>query len=158
MIHPLYEGSFTVDESKKFIPYDSSKDKLGDRPASLLVDIVPFLIKTSTELVVIDPGLGMESPNGDFQIHENIRHHGFSPDEITMVLLSHLHKDHAGGICYGNNHAFNLMFPKAKYFCQQKELEFAFTKKNSMSYNFDKLEFLQHSLNLKFLNRDGNIN
>jgi glyoxylase-like metal-dependent hydrolase (beta-lactamase superfamily II) len=100
----------------------------------------------------------MESSNGDFQISGNIRSHGFSPDEITMVLLSHLHKDHAGGICYGSNQAFNLMFPNATYFCQEKELQFAFTKKNSASYDFGKLEFLQHSPNLKFLNGSGNIN
>ncbi|HYV92194.1 MAG TPA: MBL fold metallo-hydrolase [Chitinophagales bacterium] len=158
MVFPLSEGTYTVDDSKRFIPFNSSTDKLEDRPSSLVVDIVPFLLKTKNDLIIIDPGLGLEYENGDFQIHENIRRHGFSPDQITMVLLSHLHKDHAGGICYGSNQAFNLMFPKATYFCQQKELEFAFTKRNSPSYVFEKLEFLQHSPGLKFLNGDGNIN
>src|SRR5438552_5354192 len=118
MVFPLSEGTYTVDDSKKFIPFDSSKDKLENRPASLIVDIVPFLAKTKNDLIIIDPGLGLESENGDFQIHENIRHRGFSSDEVTIVLLSHLHKDHAGGICYGSNQAYNLMFPKATYFCQ----------------------------------------
>jgi glyoxylase-like metal-dependent hydrolase (beta-lactamase superfamily II) len=166
MVFPLPEGTYTVDSSKKFIPFDSSKDKVEDRPASLLVDIVPFLIKTKSDLIVVDPGLGLpkngsvpeESRHSDFQIHENIRQFGFSPDEISMVLLSHLHKDHADGICYGANGSFNLMFPNATYFCQERELEFAFTKKNSRSYTFEKLEFLQHSHALKFLNGDGNIN
>lgn len=158
MVCPLFEGTFTVDESKKFIPFNSSKDKLDDRPASLLVDIVPFLIKTNDDLIIIDPGLGLPSDSGNFYIDGSIRSHGFSPDEITMVLLSHLHKDHAGGVCYGKDRAFNLMFPTASYFCQQKELEYAFTKKNSPSYEFEKLEFLQHSPNLKLLTGDGDIN
>src|ERR1043165_4025423 len=157
MVFPLSEGTYTVDESKEFISFNSAEDKLLERAASLVVDIVPFLIKANNDLIIIDPGLGLKFKNGDFQIHENIRRHGFSPDEVTMVFLSHLHKDHAGGICYGSGQAFNLMFPKAKYFCQQKELEFALTKKNSSSYNFEQLEFLQHSPNLKFLNGDGNI-
>lgn len=162
MVFPLPEGTYTVDSSKKFIPFDSSKDKLENRPASLLVDIVPFLIKTKSDLVIVDPGLGFskndpESGHPDFQIHENIRRSGFSPGEISMVLLSHLHKDHADGICYRANGSFNLMFPNATYFCQEKEMELAFTKKNSRSYTFEKLEFLQHSGALKFLNSDGNI-
>lgn len=166
MVSPLPEGTYTVDSSKKFIPFDDSKDKVEDRPASLLVDIVPFLIKTKNDLIVVDPGLGLpqngsvpgESPHEDFQIHENIRQFGFSPDEISMVLLSHLHKDHADGICYGAHGSFNLMFPNATCFCQEKELEFAFSKKNSRSYTFGKLEFLQQSPALKFLNGDGAIN
>ncbi len=157
MVFPLFEGTFTVDAGKKFIPFDAAKDKLEDRPASLVVDIVPFLIKTKNDLVVIDPGLGFQSGEGDFQIHENIRRHGFSVDEVTLVLLSHLHKDHAGGICYGNNTAYNLMFPNAIYFCQQQEMEYSFSKKNSPSYFFEKLDFLQHSPQLKFLNGNESI-
>src|SRR6476661_5364441 len=111
MVFPLPEGTYTVDSSKKFIPFDASKDKVENRPASLLVDIVPFLIKTKSDLIVVDPGLGFskkgsvleESQHADFQIYENIRRFGFSPDNISMVLLSHLHKDHADGICYNTN-------------------------------------------------------
>ena len=153
MVFPLPEGTYTVESSKKFIPFDASKDKVENRPASLLVDIVPFLIKTKNDLIVVDPGLGFhkdvpvsgDSRQPDFQIYENIRRFGFSPDEVSIVLLSHLHKDHADGICYGSKGSFSLMFPHAAYFCQEKEIEFAFTKKNSQSYTFEKLEFLQHS-------------
>ena len=122
-----------------------------------MVDIVPFLIKTKSDLIVIDPGLGLESVNGEFQIHEHIKALGYSYEEVSMVLLSHLHKDHAGGICYGAGTAFNLMFPKANIFCQQKEMEYAFSKKDSPSYVHEKLTYLSHSPNLQFLNGDGNI-
>ena len=123
MISPLTEGTFTVDKTKHFIPFDPLKDQLKDRPASLLVDIVPFLVKTKNDLVVIDPGLGMQSQGGDFMIHENINKADFAADDVSVVLLSHLHKDHANGICYGKVPAFNLMFPNASYYCQEKELE-----------------------------------
>lgn len=158
MVFPLSEGTYTVDNSKDFIPFDAAKDHLENRPASLLVDIVPFLIKTKSDLVIIDPGLGLQSRNGDYMIHENIRARGFSPDDVTMVLLSHLHKDHASGICYGREPAFNLMFPKATYYCQRQEMEYSFQKNDSPSFVLEKLEFLKHTPNLSYLDGDGNIN
>jgi glyoxylase-like metal-dependent hydrolase (beta-lactamase superfamily II) len=32
------------------------------------------------------------------QIHQNLRNAGIDPGQVTKVLMSHLHKDHAGGI------------------------------------------------------------
>src|SRR6476620_2869000 len=101
MVYPLTEGTFSVDDSKVFIPFEAGKDDIKDRPASLLVDIVPFLVQTKKDLVVIDPGLGMLSPNGEYDIYENIAGKGFKAEDVSIVLLSHLHKDHASGICYG---------------------------------------------------------
>lgn len=157
MVYPLTEGTFTVDDSKVFIPFDAAKDEIKDRPASLLVDIVPFLIQTKKELVVIDPGLGMVSANGEYNIYENIAGKGFKPEDASIVLLSHLHKDHASGICYGKEGAYNLMFPNARYYCQEQEMKAAFDSKDSPSYLLDKLDFLRHTSNLVYLNGDGSI-
>jgi len=159
-VFPLYEGTFTVDSFKTFIPFQSSAHKLEDRPASLLVDIVPFLIQTKNELIVVDPGLGFPdnvSTGNGFQIQNNIRHHGFSSEDVTLVLLSHLHKDHAGGVCYNKEGQYHLMFPSAKYYCQEKEMEYAFTKTESPSYIFDRLKFLHNSKQLNYLDGNGNI-
>lgn len=157
MIYPLSEGTYTVDVTKNFIPFDAAVDQLKDRPASLVVDIVPFLVQTKNNLIVIDPGLGLESKLGEFMIYENIKRCGFDVDDVSMVLLSHLHKDHTSGVCYGSNQSFNLMFPSAKYYCQQKEMEYAYTKKNSSSFDFLKLDFLKHSTRLHYLNGNGII-
>ncbi len=155
MVVPLSEGSYTVDITKKFIPFDPSIDSIMERPGSLLVDIVPFLIKTTDELIVIDPGLGLEHSVGSFTIHENINRAGYSYEDVTLVLLSHLHKDHAGGICYPYHDSFRLMFPEAKYFCQKKEMEHAITMANSPSIQIEKLEFLRNTTNLEYMNGNG---
>jgi len=157
-VFPLSEGTYTVDNSKTFIPFDSAKDQLEDRPASLVVDIVPFLIKLKNELIVIDPGLGFMDSSGEFMIHAAINRHGYSAEDVSMVLLSHLHKDHAKGIAYGNNGAYNLMFPNANIYCQEKEMEYAFSKTGSPSFDFEKLEYLNRSSNLKFVNGSGKLN
>ncbi len=97
-IIPLSEGAFTIDKSKRFVPFDLDKDDLQQRPAgSLLVEVQPFCVVTTEDILVIDTGLGF-SHDGVLQIHQNLRHAGIDPANVTKVLMSHLHKDHAGGI------------------------------------------------------------
>lgn len=158
MFIPLSEGTFSVNDSKQFIPFNPAADQQSDRPGSLIVDIVPFLVNTGSDLVVIDPGLGLQTADGDFTIHQNLASKGFRAEDITMVLLSHLHKDHAGGVCYGNEPAYDLMFPNAAYYCQTQELDYAFTRKDTPSYVAGKLDFLSRSPNLVLLDGDGRIN
>ena len=97
-IIPLSEGAFTIDKTKLFVPFDLSKDDLQGRPAgSLLVEVQPFVVVTSEDVILIDTGLGFDI-NGKQQLHRNLMDAGMNPSEITKVLMSDLHKDHAGGI------------------------------------------------------------
>jgi glyoxylase-like metal-dependent hydrolase (beta-lactamase superfamily II) len=97
-IIPLSEGAFTIDKTKRFVPFDLDKDDLQQRPAgSLLVEVQPFAVVTTEDVLVIDTGLGF-SKNGELQIHSNLRNAGIEATQVTKVLMSHLHKDHAGGI------------------------------------------------------------
>ena len=53
--------------------------------------------------------------------------------------MSHLHKDHAGGICPEGS---DLSFPNAYYYVQRRELEYAYEKGPS-SYLTEELECLE---------------
>lgn len=157
-IIPLSEGAFTIDKSKLFVPFDTGKDDLQKRATgSLLVEVQPFLIITSEDILLLDTGLGFEK-NNVLQIHQNIINAGFNPSDITKVLMSHLHKDHAGGI--GKLNAATglkeLAFPDATYYVQKKELDFAY-EKNFPSYLTDELECLKNSPQVNFLNGSGVI-
>src|SRR5258706_16197830 len=124
-IIPLSEGTFTIDKSKLFIPFDETRDELQARSTgSLLVEIQPFVVITSKDFLLLDTGLGF-SKNGKMQVHQNLIHAGIQPSEITRVLLTHLHKDHAGGVSEDNDH-HKLSFPNATYYLQERELNFAF--------------------------------
>ncbi len=47
-IIPLSEGSFTIDKTKIFLPFDVEDDQLQSRPTgSLLVEVQPFVVKTA---------------------------------------------------------------------------------------------------------------
>lgn len=127
-IIPLSEGTFTVDKTKLFVPFDEKKHELQNRPAgSLLVEIQPFVVVTSKDILLLDTGLGFSGTGGRLQIHQNLLQEGINPEQVTKVLLTHLHKDHAGGVSQNKNHT-NLSFPYASYYVQEKELNFAFEK------------------------------
>ncbi len=129
MIHifPLSEGEFTVGHDKEFVPFSPANDTLTDRPTgSLHVEVQPFLVQTATDLIVLDTGLGLRQADGLLQIHENIRAAGFSPSDVSLVLHSHLHKDHAGGATYTDESGRTLpSFPNATYYLYRPEVDFA---------------------------------
>jgi len=51
-IIPLSEGSFTVDKTKVFVPFDEQKDSLSERPqGSLLVEVQPFVVVTDSDVL-----------------------------------------------------------------------------------------------------------
>ena len=156
-IIPLSEGSFTIDKTKVFIPFDKSTDKLQDRAVgSLLVEIQPFAIVTGKDVLLLDTGLGFHNRNGKLQLHQNLIDNGISPDEVTKVLLSHLHKDHAGGIQDKHSDGKNdiLSFPNATYFVNKKEFEFA-SNNSTASYVPDDFSLLGSSGRLELLDDNG---
>ncbi len=141
---PLSEGTYTVDESKIFIPFNPETDSIKDRPRSLLVEICPFLIISDEGLIIIDPGLGLKTVTGEFQIIENLSKLGYNSTDINFVLLSHLHKDHIGGVAFEENGEMNPMFPNAEYVFQEEEMNEALSKSTSKSFEENKLLFLKN--------------
>lgn len=154
---PLYEGSYSVAADKKFIPFDPAKHDAKDRPASLFVYVQPFLVQTSSDLVLLDTGLGYQDENGELWLHENIRKAGFQPEDVSMVIMSHLHFDHSGGMMLKKEDKYIPAFPNAEYYIQENELKSALSKA-SKSYHVEMLEALQRSGNIHFISGDGNIN
>ena len=143
-IIPLSEGAFTVDKTKQFIPFDKQQDDLQQRNVgSLLVEIQPFCIVASNDIIIIDTGLGFSNSDGTLQIHQNLWDNGINPAEVTKVLMSHLHKDHSGGISKKNPAAGQkiLTFPNAQYFINKQELALASEEGNS-SYSQEEFENL----------------
>lgn len=155
-IIPLSEGSFTIDKSKLFIPYNEEKDVLNERPVgSLLVEIQPFLVVTSKDVLLLDTGLGFGDVGGELQLHKNIKAAGYHPDDVTKVLLTHLHKDHAGGVSFGKERQW-LSFSNAVYYIQERELNFAL-QKGLPSYIPEEIDVLKDSHQVQLLHHDEGV-
>lgn len=153
----LYEGSYSVDSSKTFIPFDSSVHNPKDRPASLFIYVQPFLVETRNDLIILDTGLGFHNEQGELIIHENIRHAGYDPADVSLVLMSHLHFDHAGGMVNNENGKMSLSFPNAEYVIQRGEWESAYSKP-SLSYKTEIFDFVQRSGSVHFIEGSGQFN
>jgi len=152
--HSLYEGSYSVDTSKTFKPFDPEIHDRKDRPGSLFIHVHPFVIETPSGLILLDTGLGFPGKEEGLLLHENIRKKGLDPADVRYVLLSHLHKDHAGGTVMEKDGALKLSFPDAEYVIQQGEWEEAFSG-NSESYKTEFFEVLQRSGNLLLVEGEG---
>ncbi len=158
-IIPLSEGAFTIDSTKKFVPFNTEKDDLQQRPVgSLLVEIQPFCIITQNDILLIDTGLGFSNEDGTLHIHQNLLNNGINPLEVTKVLISHLHKDHSGGISKEDKILKQkfISFPNATYYVNKNEFNYAM-QTGAPSYTPDEFEILGKSDNVIFTNDVGSI-
>jgi glyoxylase-like metal-dependent hydrolase (beta-lactamase superfamily II) len=81
----------------------------------------PVLIDTGAELILFDTGMGEGGrANGMGKLREGIAAAGYSPDQVSLVVLTHLHGDHIGGLLEGGKPAF----PKARYLTGRVEYDF----------------------------------
>jgi glyoxylase-like metal-dependent hydrolase (beta-lactamase superfamily II) len=77
---------------------------------------------------------------GPTQLEDALAEAGFAPEDIRLVVNTHLHFDHAGGNTHGP--AADLSFPRATYVVQRDELEFARhpnerTRASYLPHNFE---------------------
>ncbi len=66
-------------------------------------------------------GISNESENPDEPLHQ----FGLSASDITDVILTHLHFDHAGGATCIQNGAVVPSYPNARYYVGKKQWEWA---------------------------------
>lgn len=156
-IIPLSEGVFTIDKTKIFIPFNLGEDELEARTGgSLLVEVQPFVIITQKDILLLDTGLGFMQQN-EMQIHKNLAEHNINPNDITKVLLSHLHKDHAGGVGYKDKLGYyNLSFKNATYYVQKKEVEFAIST-GFPSFMTEEISILENNTQVVFLDEEEGV-
>ena len=97
-----------------------------------------LLIEAPGALVLVDTGVGnkeddkfkeiygLENRGSPTRLEDGIRAAGFQPEDIDLVVLTHLHFDHAGGgTLLGNEGSLAPSFPAARYVVQRGELEFS---------------------------------
>ncbi len=104
---------------------------------SATVGINPVLIQTGRYNILLDAGLGWGLDAGSryidvSNISTNLAIFDLTPDDITHVILSHLHYDHAAGCSFTDaNQQITPTFSNATYVVHQKEWEYALTQVDS---------------------------
>jgi glyoxylase-like metal-dependent hydrolase (beta-lactamase superfamily II) len=65
-----------------------------------------FLLNTGTRLILVDTGAGLLYGDCCGKLLANLRAAGYRPEQVDQVWLTHLHKDHVGGIVLDQTMAF----------------------------------------------------
>ena len=134
-VHLLNDGFWWDDGGAMFgiVPKALwSREKPSDDANRIHMSLVCPLIEVDGELILVDTGIGNRLSEKEAGIHRPergaglggcLRRLGYEPDDITMVVLSHLHFDHCGGLVQrtGSGHLLPT-FPRARYVVQQREL------------------------------------
>jgi len=81
----------------------------ADLSAPVEGSINAFLINTGSKLILIDSGAGVLYGACCGHLLENMRASGYQPEQVDEVYLTHLHRDHVGGV----NHDGGMAFPNA---------------------------------------------
>ena len=97
-----------------------------------------LLVEHDVGLVLIDSGAGnkenekfyeiygIENAGSPTQLEDGIRSAGFDPADVSLVINSHLHFDHAGGnTVRAPDGSIRPAFPNARYVMQRGEYEYA---------------------------------
>ncbi|MEM7269591.1 MAG: MBL fold metallo-hydrolase [Pseudomonadota bacterium] len=81
---------------------------------------VPTLVNTGAELILFDTGNGQGARPGRGNLRPQLAAAGYSPEDVDIVVITHNHPDHIGGMMEDGSPAF----PNARYVTGQVEYDF----------------------------------
>jgi glyoxylase-like metal-dependent hydrolase (beta-lactamase superfamily II) len=86
------------------------------------------VVRTGKQTILIETGIGNKMPERLVKIYgqpakllENLNAAGVAPEDIDIVINTHLHFDHCGWNTTRQKDKFVATFPKAKYYVQEGE-------------------------------------
>lgn len=90
-----------------------------------------LLVDDGENVVLIESGIGTKNSDkfikmfdirmGKYSLSNELSKYGYSHENITHMVLTHLHFDHAGGaVLYDENNNLVPAFPNAKYYISEK--------------------------------------
>lgn len=171
-IYPIETGNFKLDGGAMFgVVPKSIWQRTNPADANNLIDLAMrcLLIEDGDRLILIDTGIGNKQSDkffgyyylfGDFSLNSSLKKHGFSPDDITDVFLTHLHFDHCGGAIKqnANQTGYKPAFKNATYWSNKSHWKWA-TQPNSReraSFLKENIIPIEESGQLKFLDFNKN--
>jgi glyoxylase-like metal-dependent hydrolase (beta-lactamase superfamily II) len=169
-LHTIETGSFQLDGGAMFGVVPKSiwqKTNPADGNNMCTWAMRCLLIEHENKRILIDTGIGNKQSEkffshynllGDNDIVSNLNKKGFSADDITDVILTHLHFDHCGGAIKRNTEKefFEPAFKNATYWSNEKHWQWATVpnEREKASFLKENIMPLQESGQLQFTSGD----
>ncbi len=147
----IQAGTFRSDAGALFGPvprllWDRLVTDEIDHEHRLLQALNCLLVETPAGRVLIETGIGERLPEKtrDMRRYEGtpivpaMEAAGFDPKTVDVVVMSHLHFDHAGGLMRADSGG--RAFPRARIVAQQAEWEIALSDNSRIVASYDQLE------------------
>src|SRR5882757_519628 len=101
---------------------DSVAKALHEDPHMLDVADTGFLVNTGKQLILVDAGAGTWWGGTALgRLAGSLRSAGYTPEEVNIVLITHLHSDHVGGLTTQDG---KRVFPSADVYVAKTESDF----------------------------------
>lgn len=165
----LTDGTYWLDGGAMFgvIPKQMwSKRKPADEFNRIALGLNSLLIRGEEKNILVETGIGPKLGEKRQKIYGNhalllqsFESVQLSPDDIDIVINTHLHFDHCGWNTYYKDGVAVPTFPRAKYCVQRGEWEHAQEQheRDAVSYLPDNYNPLIESGQMKLLAGDGEI-
>jgi glyoxylase-like metal-dependent hydrolase (beta-lactamase superfamily II) len=88
-------------------------------PLPVELSINCYLVDTGTHRILVDTGAGELFGATSGQLVSNMRAAGYQPEDIDVILLTHIHGDHSGGLSIGGQR----VFPNALVYADRRDPE-----------------------------------
>jgi glyoxylase-like metal-dependent hydrolase (beta-lactamase superfamily II) len=123
------------------------------------------VVRTGDHTVLIETGIGNKLPERMAKVYgmpaqllDNLAAAGISPEDIDVVINSHLHFDHCGWNTVRHGGGIAPTFPKAKYYVQKGEWQHAHQQeRDAVSYFSENYDPLVESGQMTLLTGDHEI-
>jgi len=101
---------------------DGVAEALREDPRLLDVSDEGFLVNTGKQLILVDAGAGTWWGGAALgRLAGSLRSAGYTPEEVDIVLVTHLHSDHVGGLTTQDG---KRVFPNADVYVAKAESDF----------------------------------
>jgi len=137
-LHVVSDGGFGLDGGAMFgvVPRTLwSRQREPDEENRIRMATNCVLVESGSELLLVDTGIGDKGgekfrsifamEEGARRLPDSIRAAGFEPEDVTHVLLSHLHFDHCGWNTRRDGDRVVPTFPNARYWFERGEIDHA---------------------------------
>jgi len=128
----LSDGSVDIDVDELFDAQEGLKASDLTTKAFLQnpveVSINSYLIQSPTQTILVDAGAGQLFGASAGKLVQSLHAYGLQPEDITDILITHIHVDHAGGLALDNKR----VYPNA--IIHINEVEFTYWLSNSLLF------------------------